>query len=432
MLRNNSKGIKVSVIMPSLNVGDYIDEAMDSARKQTLDNMEILCIDAGSNDGTWEIIKEAEEKDKRIRAIKCDIKSYGLQVNKGIRESCGEYIAVLETDDFICPEMYEILYDIACEYDADYAKADYRAFFTQDDGNYFFFPRHSFSDRSMYNNLLEPLRHPEIARADWYLWQGIYKREFITHNNIQLSCSVGAAYQDIGFLFRTGISARRAVYIDDLLYSYRIDRESASSNQMKGLQYSFYEFDSIMRELEDRQVLDDAVMKMLYARMSRSFVSSCTRIKKSDWEKIAEIYICFMNWFKEAIEKEWLNEKLLGSGLWKRLLQLQNEVPVNDENRFDEEVLDKYDHWVIFGCGEFGFRAYRELIRTGKKLEAFWDNNKALEGQKLNGVIIRQVLNPQEVPAGTQILIANELYYDEMMNQLIHYGFDKKSIWIYR
>ena len=48
--------IKVSVIMPSLNVVGYIEECMDSVINQTLENMEIICIDAGSTDGTWEIL----------------------------------------------------------------------------------------------------------------------------------------------------------------------------------------------------------------------------------------------------------------------------------------------------------------------------------------------------------------------------------------
>lgn len=47
--------IKLSVIMPSLNVAEYIEESINSALNQTLEQMEIICIDAGSEDGTWEI-----------------------------------------------------------------------------------------------------------------------------------------------------------------------------------------------------------------------------------------------------------------------------------------------------------------------------------------------------------------------------------------
>ena len=82
--------IKVSVIMPSLNVVGYIEECMDSVINQTLENMEIICIDAGSTDGTWEILnhyKKIYGSRKKIRLYNSDVKSYGYQVNLGIKLS---------------------------------------------------------------------------------------------------------------------------------------------------------------------------------------------------------------------------------------------------------------------------------------------------------------------------------------------------------
>lgn len=61
---------KISVIMPSLNVAPYIRECMESVINQTLKDMEILCIDAGSTDGTWEILQEYAVKDSRIQLIR--------------------------------------------------------------------------------------------------------------------------------------------------------------------------------------------------------------------------------------------------------------------------------------------------------------------------------------------------------------------------
>ena len=102
--------IAVSIIMPSLNVANYIEECLASAVNQTLKEIEIICIDAGSTDGTAEIIERYAEKDKRIRLIKTEFKSYGAQVNLGIRLARGYYIAILETDDYVSCDMYENLY----------------------------------------------------------------------------------------------------------------------------------------------------------------------------------------------------------------------------------------------------------------------------------------------------------------------------------
>ena len=66
---------KVSIIMPSLNVGPFIRECIDSAVNQTLTDIEILCVDAGSTDGTLEILQQYKEKDPRVQVILSDRKS---------------------------------------------------------------------------------------------------------------------------------------------------------------------------------------------------------------------------------------------------------------------------------------------------------------------------------------------------------------------
>ena len=97
----------VSVLMPSLNTARYIREALDSVVNQTLKDIEIICIDAGSTDGTREIIGEYAERDSRIRVIDSPVKSYGYQMNVGLDAAKGSYIGIVEPDDYILPEMYE-------------------------------------------------------------------------------------------------------------------------------------------------------------------------------------------------------------------------------------------------------------------------------------------------------------------------------------
>ena len=87
---------KVTVIMPSLNVANYMEECIKSVVDQTLKNIEILCIDAGSTDGTLEIIERYSSVDRRIELIHSDKRSYGYQVNLGIKLAKGEYIAILD------------------------------------------------------------------------------------------------------------------------------------------------------------------------------------------------------------------------------------------------------------------------------------------------------------------------------------------------
>ena len=83
---------KVTVLLPSLNVAGFIEECLISVTGQTLKELEILCIDAGSTDGTLEILERYAKKDKRIRVLHSDRKSYGYQINRGMDMALGEYL----------------------------------------------------------------------------------------------------------------------------------------------------------------------------------------------------------------------------------------------------------------------------------------------------------------------------------------------------
>ena len=131
---------KVSVIMPSLNVAAYIDEAVESVLRQTLEDIEVICVDAGSTDGTWEKLEGYASSDGRLKLIRSDKKSYGYQMNLGISEAAGDYIGIVETDDYIELDMYERLYDAAIETNADIVKSDFDMFITGDNGQRIYVP----------------------------------------------------------------------------------------------------------------------------------------------------------------------------------------------------------------------------------------------------------------------------------------------------
>lgn len=114
--------------MPSFNVAEYIEECMESVIRQTFVDIEIINVDAGSTDGTLEILRKYAEKDTRIRMICSDKKSYGHQVNIGVELAKGKYIGIVDTDDKIANNMYEILYK-EMEEDVDYVKGTAEVFF---------------------------------------------------------------------------------------------------------------------------------------------------------------------------------------------------------------------------------------------------------------------------------------------------------------
>ena len=98
--------IKLSVIIPVYNVEQYLGECLESVIKQTLKDIEIICVNDGSTDNSLEIIKKFARKDERIKIIDKPNSGYGDSMNKGLETETGEYIGIVESDDFIEPDMF--------------------------------------------------------------------------------------------------------------------------------------------------------------------------------------------------------------------------------------------------------------------------------------------------------------------------------------
>lgn len=121
---DKEKLAKVAVIIPSLNSARYIDECIQSVQNQSLKDLQILCVDAKSEDGTLEILAHYAKNDDRIQIILSDKKSYGYQMNLGIKAAKAEYIGIVESDDYIKARMYEELYSLAKAKDCEVVKSD--------------------------------------------------------------------------------------------------------------------------------------------------------------------------------------------------------------------------------------------------------------------------------------------------------------------
>lgn len=423
-------GIKVSVIMPSLNVVDYIEDSVKSVVNQTLQNIEVLCIDAGSTDGTWEKLQEISILDKRIKLIKSNIRSYGYQVNLGINLSSGEYISVVETDDYINENMLEVLYDYGNDNHCDIVKCDYNAYYTQENGKRVFLKRASCDNEEIYNQIIKPIDYIELANSDWYLWTGIYKKSFLKENDIYLSETKGAAFQDIGFLHKTLVNAQRCAYLKGDYYNYCIDRENASSNVGKGLLYSYQEYGNLLNDKWDRKELS-----FLYARMSKSVISSMKNLKRENIDDdCAEILKWFRDNIKKAFEKAILSKELIQNYVWNTLQYLLKSLDEFLDVTFEREINvknilsdNKICKIVIFGCGNIGYEAFKWLKEHNYKIFAFMDNNPNLWGTMLNGHPILNPIVANEIIHG-KFVIANEVYGKNIEKQLRDMGIKEECI----
>ena len=102
--------IKVSVIVPIYNVKRYLAKCLDSIISQTLKDIEIICVNDGSTDGSEKVLAEYAKKDSRIKIV--NRKNGGLSAarNTGMPYATGKYIGFVDSDDYIEPTMYELMY----------------------------------------------------------------------------------------------------------------------------------------------------------------------------------------------------------------------------------------------------------------------------------------------------------------------------------
>lgn len=438
--------IKVSVILPSLNVANYIRECIESALKQTLHEIEIICVDAGSEDGTRQILQEYAQKDKRVSIIDSNIRSYGAQVNMGIEAAQGEYIAILETDDYVLDDMYERLYDTAQKNRLDYAMADYIYFYDDVDGKRKLFKAQTLeSVPELYYTIFSMGNYASVYSIDdTTLWRGIYSREFILSNNIRLNETPGAAYQDICFMHRVRMKVQRSMYIKEFGYCYRTDREASSTNSVNGLKYAKYEYQYLL-EHDD---IPEIYKSKIYYTMSLSLVSESRNILTKTgyvWgEADLECYEWFRSILLNAVKDGQLVESMGGKEWWDPLIVLlaSNKdfaarlKAVSDNLSEIKKIALNEGFIIICGAGIRGQNLAGILKREetyGRKIDILYaDNDSRIWDNYIDGIKVLSVDQCAKQYPDAVFMIANKKCYMQVRNQLTAKGISRQRIFEYK
>lgn len=111
--------IKISVIIPVYNVELYLSDCLNSVCGQTLQDIEIICIDDGSTDNSSKILKNYAQKDSRICVIRQENRGPSAARNTGIKQAKGEYVSFIDSDDWVSKNFCETLYHMAKKNNAD-------------------------------------------------------------------------------------------------------------------------------------------------------------------------------------------------------------------------------------------------------------------------------------------------------------------------
>jgi len=215
---------KVSVLIPCYNVEKYIRECMDSVCGQTLKDLEIICINDGSTDSTLKILKEYAEKDNRVVIIDKKNSGYGASMNMGLDRATGEYIGIVESDDYAEKDMFETLYQLAQKDKLDVVKSNFYVYFAQKHKN----RKCWYLPRLLLHQVFKPLDHFSIFYCMPSVWSAIYRTDFLKKNQIRFLESPGASFQDTAFNFKVWVAAECCTCCEQAFIHYRQDNENSS------------------------------------------------------------------------------------------------------------------------------------------------------------------------------------------------------------
>lgn len=277
---------KISVIVPVYNAERYLRECLDSLLNQTLNDIEIICINDGSTDSSPRILEEYVARDSRIKVINKENSGYGASMNIGLTAAEGEYIGIVESDDFVKTTMYEELYNLAVKNNADVVKSDYYLYTTSNNQS-----RKIGIIKPKYTGKVFSVKgYPKILKMPPSIWSSIYRREFLNKNSIRFQETPGASFQDISFAFKTLSSAERLVFTNKTYLYYRQDNEN-SSVKSKGKVYAVSdEWDEVTRFLDKNPDIKAVVNDVKLYVQFNSYKWSTTRIDESFRDEFIERY----------------------------------------------------------------------------------------------------------------------------------------------
>ena len=220
--KNASDTPKVSIVVPVYNVEKYLRECLDSLLAQKLKDIEVIVVNDGSTDSSPAIAAEYAARDSRVRVISKENEGYGKTMNRGFSEARGEYIGIVESDDFADPRMFKDMYKFAKKHDLDLVKANY--YEHSEAGDAFQEPFAGFS----YKTVFDPRVDQRALTVLPIIWSALYRKDMIVREGIRFNETPGASYQDTSFVFQVWASARRVAILPKGYLHYRVDNANSS------------------------------------------------------------------------------------------------------------------------------------------------------------------------------------------------------------
>ena len=289
---------KVSVIIPVYNVAPYLRRNLDSVLDQTLRDIEVICVDDGSDDGCAKILEEYAQKDPRVRVLSQKNAGAGAARNLGLAHAGGEFLSFLDSDDFFESAMLEKMVALAEADNADFVVCRSDQFHMDSSAHQGHFvpvswvvrmedvpPFHPFSFRNVTGN-------PFKVFVGW-AWDKLYRRSFVEEHDLKFQEQ--RTTNDMLFVFSALVLAERISVVDEVLAHQRRD---SSDSLSKTRENSWWCFHDALTALRQRLRRED-----LFVELRQDYVNYALHAVLWNYRSLAEPSKRLL---KEKLEDGWL------------------------------------------------------------------------------------------------------------------------------
>ena len=289
---------KVSVIVPVYNVEKYVEKCLKSLVNQTMQEIEIIVVDDGSKDGSKSIVDNYIKKyPDKIKYLYKENGGLSSARNFGIPYANGEYIAFLDSDDYVEPTMYEEMYNLAKKEDADMVECDFIWEYPN---------KQKYDYGVVYNGKKEA-----IEKARVVAWNKLIKREIIESEKIEFP--FGLRYEDVEFFYKLVPSLNKIAFLKKYFIHYVQRENSIANTQNTKTKDIFKVLNNVIEFYKNKGYYEEYKEELEYTYLRLLLCSSLKRmckIKDKQERKTAlddtwnNINTNFPNWRKNRILKK--------------------------------------------------------------------------------------------------------------------------------
>ena len=281
------KMVKVSIIVPFYNVEKYIEKCLTSLVNQTLEEIEIILVNDGSKDNSIKVAKDFEQKyPAKIRYYEKPNGGLGDARNFGIKFAKGEYIAFLDSDDYVEPTTYEEMYEMAIKEKSDMVECDF----------WWEYPNKKKEDIGVeYKN-----QNDMLLKARVVAWNKLIKKE-IYEKHPEARFAVGLRYEDVEGFYKILPYINKVSFVRKPFIHYVQRNNSISNTQNKKNEEMFIVLDNVLNYYKEKNIYEKFEKELEYTYTRYLLCSSLKRISKIQEKQVR----------KDLLEKTWneLNTK---------------------------------------------------------------------------------------------------------------------------